>query len=116
MSETNTGGGGYIGGDANTRDFTGRDDRGNRVEVNLGQHDYERAHPMSLVSRIDELEEAVRVLKQDVYGNEQSGILGVIKRLDRQYHQSQINMIISGATLFVVVVLAVAIVGLYWGS
>jgi len=115
MSETNTGGGGYIGGDANTRDFTGRDDRGNRVEVNLGQHDYERAHPMSLVSRIDELEEAVRVLKQDVYGNEQSGILGVIKRL-RQYHQSQINMIISGATLFVVVVLAVAIVGLYWGS
>lgn len=118
MSEINTGGGGYVGSDANTRNFTGRDDLGNRVEINLDRNrdgGYQHPHPLSLAARVDEHDEAIRLIKQDLYGSEPSGILGVIKRLDKQYHQSQINMIISGATLLVVVVLAVAIVGLYWG-
>jgi hypothetical protein len=106
MNETNTGGGGYIGNDANTRNFTGRDEAGNRVEVNLGQHDYQRTHPMSLAGRIEELEDAVRLLKQDVYGSSQSGISGVIRNQSKQLHLSQVNMTLNVLTLLVFVVYA----------
>lgn len=110
MGNIDTGGGGYIGGDASARSFTGRDDGRsgyNQVEVNLNKDSsggYQSAHPLSTMARIEELEKAVALLKQDVYGSEQSGIAGIIRRQDKQFHYTQANLIMNGLTLAALVV------------
>jgi hypothetical protein len=113
MSDTNTGGGGYIGGDANARTFTGRDDGRSgysNVEVNLNKDSggYQSAHPLSVVGRLEELEKAVALLKQDMYGNAPSGIAGVIRNQFKQMQLSQANMGLNIITLIIVALYAMS--------
>lgn len=106
---TDTGGGAYVGGDANAgknligRDHIGRDrsdySHDSNINIKLGDdHDLQRKSRLSLDQRLSDLE-------RYVYGDMRSGEPGLIKQAKIQLRWSQATFTLS-LIMIVVVVLA----------
>lgn len=88
MSQIETSGGGSVGGDANTRDFSGRDSARYNNTVNIDRHQHPHREHLSVEERLMDLE-------QIIYGEPRWHEVGMIKRQRTNLMISQINMVIN---------------------
>lgn len=91
-----TGGGAGVSGNANTRDFTGRDtaDHRNYIDIDLSERNQQRSQS---------LEDRVLDLERLIYGEPRWQEPGMIKRQQRQLYISQLNLGLNVAGFIVLI-------------